>query len=67
MSQYGTRLPPEQVDSAFQNATKHLLDRIVANTQESRTLATQRYTLLPRLVSGEMRVGEYENRVEAIV
>ena len=65
MSQYGTCLPPEQMASAFQNATEHLLDRIVANAHESPVLAAQRYTLLSRLVSGG--VWECENRVGAIV
>ena len=54
MSQSGICLPPEQVTGALQNMTQDLLDRIIANTHESRALAAQRDALLPRLVSGEL-------------
>ena len=35
-------------------------DRIVACKQESRTLAAMRDTLLPKLISGELRVKDAE-------
>ena len=56
MSQYEIRLPPEPVARAFQKITQHLLDRIAVNIHESHALAAQRDALLPKLVSGELRV-----------
>ena len=41
--------------------------RIKHNSDESRTLAQTRNLLLPRLMSGELRVAEAENIVEAAV
>ena len=35
-----------------------LVERIISNRTQSRTLATLRDTLLPKLLSGEMRVEE---------
>lgn len=43
---------------AFDETAKPLLDRIVANDKENRTLATTRDFLLPKLMSGEVRVGD---------
>lgn len=43
---------------AFDESAKPLFDRIVANEKENRTLATTRDFLLPRLMSGEVRVGD---------
>jgi len=36
-----------------------------ANLHESRTLATRRDTLLPKLLSGELSVADSESKVEA--
>ncbi|SHF47159.1 hypothetical protein SAMN05444279_1595, partial [Ruegeria intermedia] len=41
-----------------------MLERIIANERESRTLAQTRDLLLPRLMSGELRVAEAEKIVE---
>jgi type I restriction enzyme S subunit len=40
-----------------------LVDSIVAGIQESRTLAQLRDTLLPKLISGELRVKDAERFV----
>ena len=50
-------VPPDPLLEAFGSQVGGLRDRVVANADESRTLAAQRDTLLPRLVSGEVRVG----------
>ena len=42
-----------------------LLDKDGVNHQESMILAAQRDALLPKLVSGEIRVGEVENLLVA--
>ena len=41
---------------AFTDITKPMFDRINRNTEQSRTLATLRDTLLPKLLSGELSV-----------
>jgi hypothetical protein len=41
---------------AFTDTAKPMFDRINRNTEQSRTLATLRDTLLPKLLSGELSV-----------
>jgi type I restriction enzyme S subunit len=52
--------PPRAVFNAFDKMARPLYERIVANERESRTLAVLRDTLLPKLLSGEVRVRESE-------
>ncbi|MEJ7569274.1 MAG: restriction endonuclease subunit S [Gaiellaceae bacterium] len=47
----------EQLD-AFSSQAEPLVAKLVANAQESRTLAELRDTLLPKLISGELRVSD---------
>lgn len=49
----------------FENTVASLLNRVLANRAESRTLAQTRDLLLPRLMSGELRVTQAERMVEA--
>jgi type I restriction enzyme, S subunit len=49
-------IPDEKVREAFARICQPLYDQIVANKQQSRTLAALRDTLLPKLLSGELRV-----------
>jgi len=44
-----------------------LLDQVVLNNIQSRTLATLRDTLLPKLLSGEIRLSDAEQTVGACV
>jgi type I restriction enzyme S subunit len=48
----------------FDEAVVPLFERIVANERESRTLAATRDLLLPKLMSGEVRVSEASAAVE---
>ena len=48
--------PPEEVISCFSKPTKPLFDKIKVLSQESRHLASLRDTLLPKLMSGELKV-----------
>jgi type I restriction enzyme S subunit len=48
-------LPLEKLMSAFTNAVSPLYDQITANLFQSRTLATLRDTLLPKLLSGALQ------------
>ena len=49
-------VPAEEVMTAFDRLARPLHKHVVSNECESRALAVQRDALLPRLVSGEMRV-----------
>ena len=49
-------IPDAPVADAFKLQCQPWYDQIVANKQHSRTLATLRDTLLPKLLSGELRV-----------
>ena len=55
--------PPEEVISCFSKHTKPLFDKIKVLSQESRRLAELRDTLLPRLMSGELKVNDIENKL----
>jgi type I restriction enzyme S subunit len=48
-------IPNAPVAEAFKRQCQPWYDQIVANKQQSRTLATLRDTLLPKLLSGELR------------
>ncbi|HRF81114.1 MAG TPA: restriction endonuclease subunit S [Flavobacteriales bacterium] len=51
-------IPPAELMKRGDQVIAPLLDRIVANNLESRTLAALRDTLLPKLMRGEVRVKE---------
>ena len=51
-------IPSEEVLTAYENIVRTLYDRIVVNTKESASLAQTRDLLLPKLMSGEIRVGD---------
>ena len=48
-------LPPIEIQEAFQRAVGKMDAQIKVNKQQSRTLATLRDTLLPKLLSGDLR------------
>ena len=43
-----------------------MMDRVIANAQESRALSQTRDLLLPKLMSGEIRLRETEAAVKAV-
>jgi type I restriction enzyme S subunit len=49
-------VPPHKVLHSFAASAQVLVDRIVHNARESRTLTAIRDTLLPKLISGEVRL-----------
>jgi type I restriction enzyme S subunit len=59
-------IPDLRVLQAFATSVDSLRDKVVANAQESCTLAALRDALLPKLLSGEVRVGEPERFIEKI-
>ena len=58
--------PEPRVVSAFDSMSRHLDARTRSNVSESRALAALRETLLPKLISGETRVGDAERVVESV-
>ncbi len=66
LAQFSMALPP---DSAIARAAESVLGslqaRIAANDEQAKTLADLRDTLLPRLISGKLRLPEAEEQVEA--
>ncbi len=57
----------EQVLKLFHEATVALYDKFHKNNSESETLSTLRDTLLPKLISGELRVPDAEKVVEDVL
>ncbi len=64
MARYTVALPPQAVARAFTERLQPSVDRIIAGVHESRTLAALRDALLPKLISGELRVKDAEKFIE---
>ena len=56
--------PPPAVMQAFEEQARPLYERIVEGARESHTLAALRDTLLPKLISGQIRVADAEQMVD---
>ena len=56
--------PEKAIINAFEKLSGLLLERIKVNVDESRTLMSLRDALLPRLISGELRVPDAEKMLE---
>ncbi len=67
MARYELVLPPKPVAKAFTELMQPSVDRITAGIHQSRTLAALRDTLLPKLISGELRVKDAEHSAESTV
>ena len=57
----------DEIRAAFDSIVTPIRRKIGANNEESGTLAKLRDTLLPKLMSGEVRVREVEKEAEAVV
>ena len=57
--------PPDQVAKAFGRLVKPLFGRAKAAVEQNRTLAALRDALLPKLVSGELRIRDAERIIGA--
>ncbi|WP_232287702.1 restriction endonuclease subunit S [Verminephrobacter eiseniae] len=60
-------LPPEPVLQQFERTATSVFDAIFGNGNDSRSLARLRGTLLPKLISGELRIQDAERIVGAAV
>jgi type I restriction enzyme S subunit len=59
-------VPPQKIISTFEAIAAPLFEKIEQNYEESRTLVATRNTLLPKLMSGEIRVKEAEKILEDV-
>ncbi len=57
--------PPRPLLDAFARIAEALVGRMTALAQEARTLATLRDALLPKLISGELRIVDAARRIAA--
>ena len=55
--------PPDALMKEFDRIARPLYSRVVCNERESRTLAELRDALLPKLLSGELRIPDAERIV----
>ncbi len=65
MAQYKLCLPPRRIVWAFQSIVRPFFDRLGANICEASALTQTRDLLLPKLMSGEVRLRDAEKEVEA--
>jgi type I restriction enzyme, S subunit len=56
MARYPVMLPSDELATAFTRQIRPAIDRMISAIHESRTLAALRDALLPKLMSGEVRV-----------
>ena len=55
---YASIIPAADVRARFDDLTYPILEKILSNYEQALTLATMRDTLLPRLISGQLRIPE---------
>jgi type I restriction enzyme S subunit len=60
LARYEVVLPPEPIAKAFAYIARSIVNRISANIHHAHALAGLRDALLPRLLSGELRLKEAE-------
>jgi type I restriction enzyme S subunit len=61
-----TLVPPAPIQASFERTIQPLIDRMTSNARENRTLAATRELLLPKLMSGEIRVRDAEKELESV-
>jgi type I restriction enzyme, S subunit len=66
MARYEIVLPDNRIAAAYNASVKPMLERVMMNIHESRTLSSLRDTLLPKLISGDIRIGEEEKIRETV-
>ncbi|MGC8551053.1 MAG: restriction endonuclease subunit S [Acidobacteriaceae bacterium] len=59
-------MPPDAVIANFAKLTEPLISRLAQGERESNTLAALRDTLLPKLISGELRLKSVEHFIESV-
>jgi len=67
VASYEVVMPSKEVALAFSEKCQNLFSKIRCNASENKTLAELRETLLPKLLSGKIRLKDAEHEVEAAV
>jgi len=60
-------IPDKETLSTFEKSTTPVLHRLTTNFESNRTLAKLRDVLLPKLISGELRIPQAEKVVEEAI
>ena len=63
---YPAIIPTSEVLYTFNQTLHSLINKILANHSQAQTLATLRDTLLPRLISGQLRLPDAEVMVDEV-
>jgi len=63
---YYLAIPPQEIMQKFQETVRPWFEMLKNNDEESQTLAEIRDTLLPKLLTGELRIGDAENFIEEV-
>lgn len=58
--------PPPEIVNLFEDAARPVLERVKQNLIQVQVLAKLRETLLPRLLSGQLRIREAEAQIDAL-
>jgi type I restriction enzyme, S subunit len=66
LAAYEVAIPVADVAEVFTAAIQPFLNRMAANVHQAQTLSTLRDTLLPRLISGQLRLPEAVAELEAL-
>lgn len=67
LNQMHLKVPKFVIINAYSQRTSPIVEKFLLNQQENQTLAELRDTLLPKLMSGEIRVKDAERAVEAAI
>ncbi|MBX3408119.1 MAG: restriction endonuclease subunit S [Phycisphaeraceae bacterium] len=67
MAAYPIVVPPAPLAAAYNKVVAPMIGRMIAGTHANRTLAALRDTLLPKLISGELRIADAETIVGRVV
>lgn len=60
-------IPPEVLRSAFRHVVAPFFERLQVSKEETQSLAATRDLLLPKLMSGEIRIKDAEKMVETVL
>jgi type I restriction enzyme S subunit len=66
LANYRIVVPPDEVAQAFEDIVSPLLSRISENVHGAKTLAETRDALLPRLMSGKLRIPQIQVAAEEV-
>ncbi len=66
LGQYKVVIPPREIADAYESFGQLMWARVKAGAERQQTLATLRDTLLPRLISGQLRLPEAAPLVEEL-